>query len=617
MPAALVKNGDTLELDLSNCRGSEFQDALTKIKDVPGRRFDGDRKLWLLQAEPSTAERVLSTVQPTADPSLLEWVRAARMQESQELSSPLPDDADLLLPWARERLPWQPAKVNDEPFNGLFDYQRAAVDVMATNARALLADDMGLGKTIQTIAAVEEAKLRDPDLKDGPKLVIAPNSVKGAWARELDRWLESPAYQIIDATSLKARHNQLERAIKDNAWCIVNWEQIRIKQETVKLRNGGTKKVKVMREELFEVTPWMAAIADEIHRAKNRKSQTAQGLWRIQAPIMYGLSGTPLMNTPDELWSPLRWLWPNDYHERGSAHNPGARAYWSFYEQYVDYYEAFFSGHASKVITGVKNPDALRFELKGRLIRRTSEGRTPGRKRVYFDVTLNPKQRKLYDEAVTQLWIEVEQQAAEGDQSAIKFAEGALNGVDLVKLPNGAARTVRLRQIIETPFTLGGDDDSAVLDDCVDRIMDSRPKQWVVFCEFKPTCVALVARLQKAGLNAALYNGDVAPAVRTQLEDEFQRAELDVIVGTIAAMKEGITLTAANMQYWVSRDWVPDNNEQGEARCDRTGQQQRVTILIPQAENTVAVSKIEPTNRLKERIVRTVLPKAPIQEERE
>lgn len=605
--ATLTKNGDTLEIDISACRGMDFQDALAKIKDIPGRKFDGQSKKWLLPAEPLIAERVIHTIQPDADAKLLDWVREARTKQAEELTTKLPDDADLLIPWANKRMPWQPEEVNDEKFNGLFDYQRAAVDLMANVQRAILADDMGLGKTIQAISTVEEWRLRNImedniTVPDGPKIVVCPNSVKGTWARELGRWLEDPHFYIIDATTPAARHNQLDRAINEDAWAIVNWEQIRVKKERVKLRNGGTKTVTSMKEPLFEKTQWLAAIADEVHRAKNRKAQTTMGLWRIQAPLMLGLSGTPLMNTPDELWAILHWLFPKEY-----------TSYWRFYEQYVDYYEGYFG----KVITGVKNADALRFELKDRLIRRTVDGRTPGRKRIYYEVELNAKQRKLYDEAEKKLWIEVEQAVEEGDPQAIKFAQAAAAGepiTNLLALPNGAARTVRLRQIIETPANLGGEDDSAVLDDAVDKIMDSRPAQWQVFCEFKPTCEALVKRLEAKGVVARAYNGDIDPKVRTQIEDQYQSHEIDVVVGTIKAMGEGGTWTAGHNQYWVSRDWVPDKNEQGEARQDRTGQQKRVTVWIPQAKDTVAVSKIEPTNRLKERIVRTVLPKDHIEE---
>lgn len=631
MPPTLRRNGESLELDLSTCRGAEFGDALDKIRAIPGRRYDPDHKRWTVPAEPDVADRVMRSLRPHAADELIQWVRESRIQAEIELTTQLPEDADLLVPWARDRVDYQPEYIEiageREPFKGLMQHQRPVVDLVARLRKLLIADDMGLGKTGAALSGIEEWRARE--FKDeglvhtGPRLVIAPKSVRGTWVREIKLWLgpDTP-HQVIDASGVKTRHNQFVRALEDdpNMWVIVNWDQIRAKKvkEKKPLRNGGTKTVTrlVMKEPLFETTPWLAVVADEIHRAKNRKSQQTQGLWRIRSEggIMLGLSGTPLMNSPDELWAILRWLWPEDYHERGAAHAKSARSYWTFYQEYVEDYEDFYG---RRQITGVKNPDALRFELTNRLVRRTQEIlNLPGKRRLAVSLELNPKQRKLYDEAEAAMWLKVAQDVAEGTLDAKTAKEIIDQPQRLIKIVGGAARTVRLRQIIETPANLGAEDDSAILDDVVDRVMDSRPSQWIVFCEFKITVACLVERLRKQGVVAEAYTGDVTSHVeKSRLEDRFQSGEIDVMVGTIKAMKEGITLTAGNKQYWVSRDWVPDNNEQGEDRQNRIGQTTKVTVFIAQAEDTVAVDKVEPTNRLKEQIVRAILPKANIEED--
>lgn len=622
MPPVLTRNGDALELALAGCRGTEFEDAKDKIKEVPGRRFDFERKVWIVPAEPAVAERVLKTIRPDCDQELIDWVRESRTSSEESLTTPLPDNGKLLIPWANKRMPWQPEEVNDEPFDGLLPYQRAAVDAMATWGRAILADDMGLGKTMEAISAVEEWRLRNDGI-DGPKLVVCPNSVKGSWARELSRWLENPIVRIIDGNSPAARRKQLTAAVRDNAWIIVNWEQLRVQKKKIKLPNGGRKTITVMKEPLFEQTPWLAVIADEVHRAKNRKAQQTMGLWRVKSSftLEFGLTGTPLQNSPDELWSILRWLWPEEYGRStpASANKPAhpRTAYWAFYEDYVEYWEDHFG---KKVITGVKNPDALRFALKDKLIRRTAGilG-LKGRKRIFFPIKLNPKQQKLYDEAVKAMWLEVRKEAEEGSETAQEFLDALERGApayELYRIPNGAARMVRQQQIIENPAILGGDDDSALMDDFEERFEDSRPAQWVVFCKYKPSCDLLANRLrQKHGAEVGVYYGDTSTADRTKMEDAFQRGEIDVIVGTVAAMKEGITLTASHLQYFLSRDFVPDVNEQCESRCDRLGQQELVRIYIPMAVGTVAESRVLPINRLKESIVRTVIPKDEIEQE--
>ncbi len=617
MPATLVKNGDVLELDLSACRGSEFQDAKEKTKLIPGRRWNPTTKRWWVLADPQIADRILKTIRPNADDELLAWVRSSMASVEESLTSPLPADAELLIPWATRRAPWQPEYVNDEKVVGADALQRVAIDVMADRKRAILADDMGLGKTFVAISAVEEWRLRNmlPDgvtMQDGPRLVVAPSSVKGAWARELNRWLDGPPVVVVDAKSPAKRELQLIEGIESGAWAIVNWEQLRIEKKKVKTNRGGARTVKVMKQPLFEQTKWLAVVADEVHRAKSRDAAQTQGLWRCRGELMYGLTGTPVMNSPDELWSILRWLWPEEYHERGEAYAPGAMAYWPFYQTYVDFYEDHFG---RKVITGVSNPDALRFAIKDKLIRRLAPA--GGRKRIYVPLALNPAQQKLYDEAETSMWLAVSQEASEGNKQAVAFAQAALAAgdvVNLLRIPNGAARTVRLQMVLENSALLGGPDDSALMDDFEQKFQDSRPNQWVVFCKYKASCTLLAERLRrKFGATVGVYTGDVQPHERTALEDKFQTGGgdegIDVMIGTIGAMKEGITLTSGHLQYFLSRDFVPDVNDQCEARCDRKGQQHKVRVYIAQPESTVATSKVEPINRLKEQIVKTIVPK--------
>jgi SNF2 family DNA or RNA helicase len=217
------------------------------------------------------------------------------------------------------------------------------------------------------------------------------------------------------------------------------------------------------------------------------------------------------------------------------------------------------------------------------------------------------------------MWLQVEQDAANGDASAEAFVKAALvdgvNPSNLYRIPNGAARMVRLQQILETPAILGAEDTSGSFDDFEQKFADSRPEQWMVFCKFKPTCDILAERLRtKYDARVAVYTGDVSPEDRTAIEDAFQRGELDVVIGTIAAMREGITMTAGRLQFWLTRDWVPAVNEQGESRQDRIGQQREVIVYIPQPENSVATDNVAPTNRLKERIVSTVIAKDDIKE---
>lgn len=648
MPARLFLGEGELRLALKG--HPDFPMALDMVKAVPGRRFDGDTKDWVFPDDPAVAERLLATIKPEPSPELLSWIKSAKAAKQGELISPLPDDAETLVPWGSQRVYWQPEKVGrlgeEVDFNGLFAHQRVFAQLAADRVSVLLADDMGLGKCAQAFSAVTEYQLAQTafadvgippevtfdqrfnsamdmlewaDAQDAPKLVIAPSTVKGTWGREVRLWMgQNIPHQVVDGSTAKTRTKQITEGIAGNAWVIVNWEQLRVKKEKKKTKTKiydpmtgevlriaeRTKEIEVMREPLFETTPWVAAIADEAHRAKNRKSLQTKGLWRVDANMKLALTGTPLMNTPDELWAILKWLFPKEY-----------TSYWRFFDQYVDYYE----GNFGKIITGVKNADALRFELKDRLVRRTKKDvlDLPEKVRQYVPVTMGAKQKKLYEEAEKQLWFEVEQDIKAGDQSAIQFAKTMLENPNAIyTVANGATRLVRLRQILSSPALLGGPDESAKLDAIVEDILDAQ-KQIVVWTEFVGTTHLMVTRLEKHGIRAVSFTGELTSGERTAIEDKFQQGEIDVIIGTIAAMKEGITLTASNQSDWVERSYVPAVNEQGEDRQHRIGQTEPVLVKIFEVEGSIDTASVAVRNAIKSLIVEAVVKKDHVEEIRE
>lgn len=634
--SSLKKVDDELHVQIS---GENFTRDKDLVGTIPGRRFDWDTKLWVCPATPDNAEKLMLGMRPSADPKILAWIKEHKQEKAAELVTPIPDDAEVNVPWGDK----------------LYAYQRAFVAWAADHPQLILADDMGLGKTFQAISAVEEHHIRTAaDL--GPKLVICPASVKGVWPREIKKLLgDDEPYVVIQGSysPRKAKPGEAERlglkvddpkklprltaaqvrklvlmdAIQDNAWVIVNWEQIRVTKEErsrkvkVRLPNGvermETRKetVEVLREPLFGETKWEAVIADESHRAKSRKALQTKGLWKIGGTMKLALTGTPIMNSPDELWPILRWLYPDEFGKSIPARwKDGVQvqapvpkqAFWAFFDMYVDSYDSDYG----KVITGARNPDALRFLLAKKLVRRTKGDKLdlPPKVREVIPVVLGKKQRDLYDRTEKEMWLEVKQAITDGDKALAKaaglVAEGKLSIYDM---PNGAVRTSRLRQVASTPALLGADDDSAKLDTAVEIIMDAQPKQFAVFAEYVETCEILVERLTKKGIRAKAWTGKVSASDRTQMEDDFQAGEIDVLVGTIKAMGVGVTLTAADTAIFIERDWTPANNEQAEDRLWRNGQDNHVTILILEGVDTVDSSKVKPTNDVKSLIVKAVI----------
>jgi SNF2 family DNA or RNA helicase len=551
----LSKHDTKLSVDISGLDKSDFQDSLQRVKAVPGRRWNPDNKTWEFPLDSTVAQRLLHTLQPEIDIDFQIWLKQAKSQATSEISVSLPADAEIELEWADE----------------LYPYQRSGIEFLLKHKKAILADDLGLGKTVQAISTVCSHYRHD---LPGPVLVVCPNSVTGVWKREVEKWSKGKQLvEIINGRNAPLRKKQLSSAVEDNRWIVINWEKLRIMPELADIK-------------------WCAVIADEAHRAKNRKAQQTKALWKLRAELQLALSGTPLMNSPSELWALLKWIEPTTY-----------TSYWAFYDHYVDFYEGYFG----KVETGVRDPDALRFELANKLARRTKAEvlDLPEITRQVVSVPMKPYQRKLYETAEKELWIKVAQEATEGDTSAQKLLE---NPGELFLLPNAAARCTRLRQIASSPSLLGGDDVSCKLDAAVEIIKDADPsKQFVVFSLFKDTVKLLESRLESKGISCDTITGDTDANVRTDIINRFQNEDFRVIVMTQATGGVGITLTAADTVIFVEQSWVPADNEQAEARLHRIGQVNNVQSILLQAENTLDDGKVATTNRAKELIVGSVI----------
>jgi SNF2 family DNA or RNA helicase len=321
MPVFLKAKPDMLVVTMGKLSSSEFGDALARLKSVPGRNWNPQEKQNEFPKDADTALRLMQMLEPVADAETQALVRNHASQVAEQLVTKLPEDAELDLPYADLLRP----------------YQRAAVKWLEDHPRSILADEMGLGKTVQAIATVT-------NFHGGTipaTLVVCPNAVRGTWESEFKQWADTPV-QVLDGKTPAKRVKQLEA---DSSVFIVNWEKLRLMPELARVN-------------------WEAVIADEAHRAKNRDAQQTQALWKLTAPVQLALTGTPIMNHPGELWSLLRWLRPEQFAE----HVKGG-GYWPFHYSYVDEYQAAYG----TVVTGVRNPDQLRFVLSDKLVRRTKK----------------------------------------------------------------------------------------------------------------------------------------------------------------------------------------------------------------------------------------------------
>lgn len=635
MPARLIQGDEVLYVKLGGTK-DEFAAQLARVKAMSGKRYNPDHpehgKVWEIPDDDQALLKLVHTVEPELPAGLLARVRAARQEQSTELVTQIPDDAELLVPWAPLMAP----------------KQRAGVEFMLETAQghAILADDMGGGKTLQSITVVYEKWLRENGETPftGRVLDIAPAAVLDHWRRELSRWLLGidlnekhlmqltnhiedaeealaererllPEWQeklrswgtkmgfapekvsIIDAQGAKAAEKRAEQvaAVPEGGWCLVNWEKL---QKRVKLAGESAKK-----KGPLDKVKWYAVVADEAHRAKNHDSQQSKALQRLRAPIQIAATGTPVMNNPGELYALLAWLRPEQY-----------TSYWAFYYSYTEFYKGY---QGRDVIIGVKNADGLRFELSDKMVRRTKREIHPDipepLEPIVYEPPMGAKQAKIYAEAEKDFWLEIAQAPDISKEQKLEMVEALEDehlSVETVKMmiPNAAARTMRLRQVATSPAILGGEDVSSKLDEAEQIVLSSGVDQpFVWFAWFKDTVDLLCGRFQKLGIDArGFHGGNSTREERADMAAEFQAGEFPIICATIKTGGTGIDLFRASDCGFIEEDWVPGENQQAFDRVDRKGQTFHPQRHILRSPDTVDVGKIAPKLATKQLIVETI-----------
>lgn len=168
-------------------------------------------------------------------------------------------------------------------------FQEDAKNMMLKRGSLLLAHRMGLGKTVTSIAVCE-------DLIDQGEvecvLVITPASIKWQWKHQIDKFSDGALTKVIEGT--KNERRQQYRAVKrgEVEYVIMNYEQVVADYDIVRL------------------LAFDAVVCDEVVAIKNPGTQRSRHVKRIQAPYKFGLSGQPIENKPEELFSIMEWIDP-------------------------------------------------------------------------------------------------------------------------------------------------------------------------------------------------------------------------------------------------------------------------------------------------------------------
>ena len=489
----------------------------------------------LIEAAGRTAEKSLvlpvgaaATVLELEDVLTTSWQNAATIEAYVERFRGEPEIIPVVVP---------------PEFKGeLRHYQQHGVDWLQHLASyglgGFLADDMGLGKTAQTIAhiCVDHAEGR----LTAPALIVVPTSLVANWTAELTKFAPQLQVGVLHGMERHERREQLEGI------------HVVITTYTVLTRDI---------EEMKQL-PWHIVVLDEAQAIKSPDARATRAVCQLATTHRLCLSGTPIENNLDELWSQFAFLMPGLLGDR--------------------------RGFTKRFRTPIeKNGDPVcRAQLIQRIapfiLRRTkSEVATelPPKHTILRRITLAPDQRELYETIRGTLYETVRDQMAERT-----LAQSRVIVLDAL---------LKLRQACCDPrlVKLGGGnrgtESSAKLDDLMEMINELIPegRRILVFSQFTSMLDLIKPRLVEAGVPYVELRGDTRD--RAEPVRSFEAGEVPLFLISLKAGGRGLNLISADTVIHYDPWWNPAVENQASDRAHRIGQTKSVFVYKMIAVDTV------------------------------
>lgn len=419
----------------------------------------------------------------------------------------------------------------------LLPYQRDGMLHLAFGERALLADEMGLGKTVQAIAACELLARRKGIER---VLVVCPASLKAEWEEQIARFTDRSARSVFGS-----RPARLAAYREPSFFTIVNYEQV--------LSDAP---------DLNEILHPDVVVLDEAQRIKNWQIKTARRVKSLRAPFAFVLTGTPVENRIDELYSIVQYLDPE-------LVGPLFRFNRDFYEldergRPVDY----------------KNLAELRHRLQPVMLRRRKfdvEAELPGRTVKTYFVPMAEEQALRY--------------ADYGKQAASLLAQAKRRPLTPKEFERLQMLLACMRMICDTPAIL--DPTCRVspkleeLEGILSDLLEEPERKIIVFSEWERMLEMVRELAAELGVEVAWHTGSV-PQQRRRAEivrfkqDPACRLFLSTDSGSV-----GLNLQAASAVVNVDLPWNPAKLEQRIARAWRKNQTRSVTVVNLVCEDSI------------------------------
>lgn len=411
-----------------------------------------------------------------------------------------------------------------------YPHQIDGIRDLARRRSFLLADDMGLGKSLQSLTIFGIDVIRG---WAKTCLIVAPVTLKGNWADEIEKFTRFP-YVLLEGTPAQRTKQLMDFVgIEGPKILIVNYEQV------------------IAHEKILNNLKFDVAIFDEAHYLKNPKAKRTQACLNVYSRRSFMLTGTPMLNHINELWSILHRIDPNAYPK-----------YWSFVNRY-----AVFGGWKDKQIVGTKNKTELTERLQGVMLRRLKKNvlDLPEVQIIERRVDLMPEQLKLYREVTD-------------DMKLSRWDEATPSDIE-----NALTKFLRLKQICGTTFEFSGTDISSKLDlaTCDDMELLENGNRIVQFTQFRSVQECYIARMAGEGIPIFELNGDTPKSERVKIVKEWGLTkEPGVLIGMLQISREGLNMTASRHASFLDELFVPGLNQQAIDRLHRIGADRKQAVQV-------------------------------------
>ncbi|MHA2393669.1 MAG: SNF2-related protein [Promethearchaeota archaeon] len=445
----------------------------------------------------------------------------------------------------------------------LRDYQRVGVSWLAMlcdiGLGVCLGDDMGLGKTIQILAYLSYRLEKYPN-EEGSILIVCPTSLLINWEHEITRF--SPKLKVLKYYGSK-RGNLWEKRDK-----FLNPHQIILTSYGV-IRND----IDFLRDIRFN-----GIIIDESTNIKNFNSKRAKSIFQLMGNFRIALSGTPIENHLDELWSLFNFL------------NPGLLGSLSqFRKTFVNPIQNYYNAETIKKLKNIIDPFILRRLKSDKKVIKD----LPEKNEIITYINLSDYQIILYKEIVHEILKEIRY-----NYNNVKKRNGLILKL-LTKLKQLCNHPLQFLKVDLSKY----DFDKNIKDflvqspkiarifDIVENILENEQKV-LVFSQYKTMGdILLKAFRTKFGEIISFYHGSLSPNQRDKIVKDFQstkKVSSKILIVSLKAGGFGLNLTRGTTVIHVDRWWNPSTESQATDRAYRIGQDQNVNVF-----KFVAVGSIE------------------------